>query len=133
MYTSVHKCTCNKVCSKVRILLKIVQIRARFCLAIRPILSTNLHTAVFCILYSYVCYFFFFFLFWRAIVFWPLLCLCRPFCIFERCLDWIRTQRAAVASRRATDLGTHLLNQGDGYVCYLLIFQGRFLKAQNVP
>ncbi len=28
-------------------------------------------------------------LFWRARVCWPcpLLCLCRPFCIFERCLD----------------------------------------------
>jgi hypothetical protein len=25
--------------------------------------------------------------FWRARVFWPLLCLRRPFCIFERCLD----------------------------------------------
>ncbi len=24
--------------------------------------------------------------FWRARVCWPLLCLCRPFCIFERCL-----------------------------------------------
>jgi hypothetical protein len=23
----------------------------------------------------------------RAIVCWPLLCLCRPFCIFEKCLD----------------------------------------------
>jgi hypothetical protein len=28
-----------------------------------------------------------FLLFWRASVSWPLLCLCRPFCIFERCLD----------------------------------------------
>jgi hypothetical protein len=25
--------------------------------------------------------------FWQARVCWPLLCLCRPFCIFERCLD----------------------------------------------
>jgi hypothetical protein len=25
--------------------------------------------------------------FWRARVCWPLRCLCRPFCIFERCLD----------------------------------------------
>ncbi len=25
--------------------------------------------------------------FWWARVCWPLLCLCRPFCIFERCLD----------------------------------------------
>jgi hypothetical protein len=24
---------------------------------------------------------------WWATVCWPLLCLCRPFCIFERCLD----------------------------------------------
>jgi hypothetical protein len=27
------------------------------------------------------------YIFWRAKVCWPLLCLCRPFCIFERCLD----------------------------------------------
>jgi hypothetical protein len=26
-------------------------------------------------------------IFWWAIMCWPLLCLCRPFCIFERCLD----------------------------------------------
>ncbi len=25
--------------------------------------------------------------FWRTRVCWPLLCLCRPFCIFKRCLD----------------------------------------------
>jgi hypothetical protein len=37
---------------------------------------------------------------------WPLLCLCRPFCIFERYLH--RTQRAAVANRRAINLATHL-------------------------
>ncbi len=40
---------------------------------------------------------------------WPFLCLCRTFFIFERCL--IRTQRAAVASRRATNLATHLPDQ----------------------
>ncbi len=39
---------------------------------------------------------------------WPLLCLCRPFCILERCLEWIRIQRAALAIRRATNLITHL-------------------------
>jgi hypothetical protein len=32
-------------------------------------------------------------IFCRATVCCPLLCLCRPFCSFERCLDW--TQRAA--------------------------------------
>ncbi len=37
----------------------------------------------------------------------PLLRLCRPFCIFERCL---RTQSAAVVSRCATNL------QGDGWL-----------------
>jgi hypothetical protein len=37
---------------------------------------------------------------------WTLLCLCRPFCIFERCLDSI--QRAAVACRRATNLASNL-------------------------
>ncbi len=26
-------------------------------------------------------------IFWRARLCWPLFCLCRPFCIFERCLD----------------------------------------------
>ncbi len=30
---------------------------------------------------------FFLYIFWRSRVCWPLLCLCRPFCIFERCLD----------------------------------------------
>jgi hypothetical protein len=43
--------------------------------------------------------------FLRVTVCWPLLCLCRQFCIFERCLDSIR---AAVASRCATNLATHL-------------------------
>ncbi len=39
----------------------------------------------------------------RARVCWPFLCFCRPFCIFGT-----RTQRAAVGSRRATNLATHL-------------------------
>ncbi len=30
---------------------------------------------------------FFCIFFWRTKVCWPLLCLCRPFCSFERCLD----------------------------------------------
>jgi hypothetical protein len=46
--------------------------------------------------------------FWRASVCWPLLRLGRPFCIFRDV--WIRIQRAAVASRRATNLATHLPN-----------------------
>jgi hypothetical protein len=29
---------------------------------------------------------FFVYIYWRARVCWPLLCLCRPFCFFERCL-----------------------------------------------
>jgi hypothetical protein len=37
---------------------------------------------------------------------WPLLCLCRPFCILR--YVWILTERAAVASRRSTNLATHL-------------------------
>jgi hypothetical protein len=44
--------------------------------------------------------------FLRARECWPLLCLCFPFCIFERCLDLNR--RAAIASRRATNLAIHL-------------------------
>ncbi len=28
-----------------------------------------------------------YFFFWQARMCWPLLCLCGPFCIFERCLD----------------------------------------------
>ncbi len=45
-----------------------------------------------------------FFIFWRVRVCWPLRYFCRPFCIFEICLIvWIRTQRAAPASRRATN------------------------------
>ncbi len=38
---------------------------------------------------------------------WPLLCSCTPFCIFERCLD-SNPESAAVASRRAINLATHL-------------------------
>jgi hypothetical protein len=45
----------------------------------------------------------FFHIFWRARVYWPLLCLCSALRDI-----WIRTQRAAVASRRATNLATHL-------------------------
>ncbi len=30
---------------------------------------------------------FFCIFFWQARMCWPLLCLCRPFCILERCLD----------------------------------------------
>jgi hypothetical protein len=39
-------------------------------------------------------------IFWRARVCWPLRCLCRPFVFLGDV--WIRTQRAAVASRLAT-------------------------------
>jgi hypothetical protein len=28
-----------------------------------------------------------FYIFWQSRVCWPLLCICCPFCIFERCLD----------------------------------------------
>jgi hypothetical protein len=35
----------------------------------------------------YGIYLFFLYIFWRARVCWPLLCLCRPFYIFEKCLD----------------------------------------------
>jgi hypothetical protein len=94
-------------------------------LLLRPILSTNQHTAVFCKLYSFV--YFFGGLEWSGHSFANV-----AHFVFLRDV-WIRTQRAAVASRRAINLGTHLPNQGDGYVCYLLIFLGRFLKAQNVP
>ncbi len=48
---------------------------------------------------------FFCLFFWRAWVCWPLLCLCRPFCNFERCLD---SNQATVPSRRVTNLATHL-------------------------
>jgi hypothetical protein len=46
--------------------------------------------------------------FWRARVCWPLLRLCRPFCIFEKWLD--SNQKASVASRCATNLAAHLPN-----------------------
>ncbi len=46
----------------------------------------------------------FFVYFWRARVCWPLLCFCRPFCSFLE----IRTQRAAVGSRCASNFATHL-------------------------
>jgi hypothetical protein len=48
---------------------------------------------------------FFCIFFWRTRVCRPLLRLCRPFMIFEGCLD--SNQSAAVASWRATDLATH--------------------------
>ncbi len=51
---------------------------------------------------------FFCILFWRSTVCWPLFCcLCRPFCIFERCLD-SNPESCRMASRRATNLATHL-------------------------
>jgi hypothetical protein len=50
---------------------------------------------------------FFIYFFGRARMCWPLLCLCLQFCIFERSVR-IRTQRAAVARRRSTNLATHL-------------------------
>jgi hypothetical protein len=46
------------------------------------------------------------YIFWRAIVCWPLLRFCRPYCILRDV--WIRTHRASVSSRRATNLATHL-------------------------
>jgi hypothetical protein len=39
----------------------------------------------------------FLYIFWRAKVCWPLLCLCRAYFVFLR-ENWIRTQRAGVAS-----------------------------------
>jgi hypothetical protein len=56
---------------------------------------------------SHVILFLFFFL---ARVCWPLLCLFRPFCIFERDV-WIRTQRAAAASNLATHFPFYLRNK----------------------
>jgi hypothetical protein len=44
----------------------------------------------------------FFWFFWRARVCWPLLCLFRPFLVFEGCLD-----STAAASRRTTNLASH--------------------------
>ncbi len=62
---------------------------------------------------SYFSWFFlcndFLYVFWLARICWPLLSLCRPFCIFDIDVR-IRTQRADVASRRATILATHLPN-----------------------
>ncbi len=52
--------------------------------------------------------YFFHYFFGGARVCWPLLCLCRPFCVFEICLD--STLIATVASGRATNLATHLPN-----------------------
>ncbi len=49
-------------------------------------------------------YFFLFLAGWSVLT--TPLCPCRPFCSFR--YVWIRTQRAAVASRRATNLATHL-------------------------
>jgi hypothetical protein len=46
--------------------------------------------------------------FWRARVCWPLLCLCRPFCIFERCLD--SNPESCRSKQHFTNLATHLLD-----------------------
>ncbi len=51
---------------------------------------------------------FFCILFWRARVRRPLLCLCRPFMIFEGCLD--SNLECCVASWRATDLAIRKVN-----------------------
>jgi hypothetical protein len=47
-------------------------------------LAVFLHLGDPIIVHSYNCFCIFIL---RARVCWPLLCLCRPFCIFERCLD----------------------------------------------
>jgi len=54
--------------------------------------------------------FYFILFFWRLRVCWPLLCLCRPFCIFERCLD-SNPERCHIkqASYQCTNLAIHLL------------------------
>ncbi len=43
----------------------------------------------------------------RARMCWPLLCLCRPFCIFERCLDSI-PESCRSKQARYCNLATHL-------------------------
>jgi hypothetical protein len=44
---------------------------------------------------------------WRAGVCWSLLCLCRPFCIFERCLD-SNPESCRSKQARYYNLATHL-------------------------
>ncbi len=55
----------------------------------------------------------FLYIFWQASVCWPLLCLCRQFCIFERCLDShpesCRSQQASnQLSLQSPNLATYL-------------------------
>ncbi len=49
---------------------------------------------------------FFLYIFWRSSEGWPLLCLFRPFCIFQRCLN-SNPESCRIASRRATNLASH--------------------------
>ncbi len=58
------------------------------------------------LLRSYKCLFFVYFL--RCYSVLSILCLCRPFFIFERCPD-SNPEKSAVTSRRTTNLATHLL------------------------
>ncbi len=50
--------------------------------------------------------------FWRARVCWPLHCLCRPFCIFERCLDTnlesCRSKQARYQLSHPSPWGSHV-------------------------
>ncbi len=73
-----------------------------FCLLL-TCLYTLRHFSLFLFLISQIVFFFF-----RGRVCWPLLCICRQFCIFQRCLDSNTESCRAVASRRATNLATHL-------------------------
>ncbi len=50
---------------------------------------------------------FFLYIFWRTRVCWPLLCLCRPFCIFERYLDSNPESCRSEQARYATNLPTY--------------------------
>jgi hypothetical protein len=59
----------------------------------------------------------------RASVCLSLFGLCRPFCIFLRDV-WIRTRRAAIASRRATNLAIHLLKVVKFYLNFHAVLLG---------
>ncbi len=74
---------------------------------------TGLKTVLRLTLLSHNCSLIFLAIFWWVRVCWTLLCLCRPFCIFERSLH--SDPESCCRDRLATNLATHLLTYSRPY------------------
>ncbi len=85
-----------------------------------PFLSENLSRYIYRLLSVFL------YIFWRSRVCWPLLCLCRRVCIFERCLD---SNTESCRSKQARYQFTHppllFISQ-----CYMKLFT--FFCAQKM-